>query len=334
MRPDSTEYRLVRDTLELEEAEGITRSEALERVKEGAAKPSLAQFAVWCGLVAATEHDVRDRVQKELDQKHKNSWPNRLIEWARAFFSSGLLFVVLGIALIAWADHEQDDSHTAFTFVYVVLGIAITLYGTGTQAAGAMRSDLLTNGWFQGSMAGGAGVLAFLAGWAIVEKHTEMRGAFDQQTKYVKVSFEIGSEDRTIAINPEEHFLSAYLEGLPVLTSSLEDQFVVLLPKRANSKRCLFALQLEFSGKDGTRVPMDDLFNFVLEPECPETTTETEASTAIRVGLTPRDRAGADFDEYVAEETVEFEPKIIATLPRIDQQRTIGQNEVNLGLFE
>ncbi|WP_415402447.1 hypothetical protein [Tateyamaria sp. SN3-11] len=334
MQADTTNYKLVRDAETLMRDEGVTRSQALERLNGDKREPSRTQFATWFELVAATEQDIRLKLAAELEKEQNNGLLQRLINWAQAFFSSGLLFVVVGIALIAWADNTQDDSHTAFTFVYVVLGIAITLYGTGTQAAGAMRSDLLTNGWFQGSMAGGAGLLAFLAGWAIVEKHTEMRGAFDQQTKYLKVAFEIESKDRTIAVDPNGHFISAHHEGLPVLTSSMENQFVVLLPQKANSEKCLFALRLEFSARDGTKVPMDDAFNFVLTPDCSENLTTEEATSAITVGLAPRDRAGADFDEYVAKSTIEFEPKIVQRTLSVDQVSMVGQNDVNLGIFE
>ncbi|MBY5933109.1 hypothetical protein KUV51_08890 [Tateyamaria omphalii] len=330
MKPNSSEYTFVRDVQVLEKSERLSLEDAFAKHKGTASKPSLAQFKIWYGLVGATEKDVRTRIEAELEQ----SALQRIIGWIRAFFSSGLLFVVLGIALIAWADHAQDESHTAFTFVYVVLGIAISLYGTGTQAAGSMRSDLLTNGWFQGSMAGGAGVLAFLAGWAIVEKHAEMRQAFDQQTKYLKVSFEIGSRDKTIAISPDEHVLSAYLEGLPVLTSTLEDQFIVLLPKQANSDRCAFPVHLEFAGRDGTQLLMDNAFHFVVDPECEEAPTQGAMSETVLVDLTPRERAGADFDEYVATRTVEFEQRLIAAAPRADQPVTVGQNDISLGAFE
>lgn len=334
MQADTTNYKLVRDAEALMRAEDITRAEALAKLNGKRREPSRAQFAIWSELVAATEQDMRKRVADELKESRGSRILQRLIKWAQAFFSSGLLFVVVGLALIAWADNAQNDSHTAFTFVYVVLGIAITLYGTGTQAAGAMRSDLLTNGWFQGSMAGGAGLLAFLAGWAIVENHVDMRGAFDQQTKYLKVAFEIGSKDRTIAVDPSEHFISAHHEGLPVLTSSIENQFIVLLPQKANSERCLFSLRLEFSGRDGRKVPMDNAFDFVLGPNCSDSTKTAENESAIIVDLSPRDRAGADFDEYVAQNTIEFEPNILQRVRAVDQEEVVGQNDINLRIFE
>ena len=334
MRPKSDEYELVIGVQDLEKRQGLGQEEALAQAKGSATKPSLAQFKVWRALVDATAYDVRQQVTKEIEQDHEQPWPYRVIGWIRAFFTSGLLFVGLGIALIAWADHVQDDSHTAFTFVYVVLGIAITLYGTGTQAVGAMRSDLLTNGWFQGSMAGGAGLLAFLAGWAIVEKHTEMREAFDQQTKYVKVSFEIGSRDKLLAIRPDQHVLSASLEGLPVLTSSLEDQFVLLLPQPANSRRCEYPVKMEFAGRDGTQLRIDDAFHFLLGPDCANAAGDSETDKAVLVGLTPRQRAGADFDEYVAPDTVEFEQKILAVRAEDTPPDALGRNDLGLEFLE
>jgi hypothetical protein len=47
--------------------------------------------------------------------------------------TSGLFFMVVGIAFLVVAGSTITRTHSALTFVLVVVGVAILLYGTGTQ---------------------------------------------------------------------------------------------------------------------------------------------------------------------------------------------------------
>lgn len=98
-----------------------------------------------------------------------------------AFMSSGWFFMLVGIALLWAAYGTMGETHTSFTFVLVVVGIAILLYGTGTQSAGEAASDKVKI-----YLAGGAGVLAFLVGYGIVEKSPAIKAAFQVEKKYFR----------------------------------------------------------------------------------------------------------------------------------------------------
>lgn len=85
-------------------------------------------------------------------------------------------------ALMLWSAYgTMGETHTSFTFVLVVVGVAILLYGTGTQSAGES-----VTGQLKVYVAGGAGVLAFLVGYGIVYKSPEIKAAFQVEKKYFR----------------------------------------------------------------------------------------------------------------------------------------------------
>ena len=52
-----------------------------------------------------------------------------------AFFRSGFFFMLFGTAFLYFAFANGQRAHSAMTFILVVIGSAIVLFGTGTQAA-------------------------------------------------------------------------------------------------------------------------------------------------------------------------------------------------------
>src|SRR5262245_37293119 len=78
------------------------------------------------------------------------------------FFSTGLFYIVLGIGFL-WISFQNLESHPAFIFLLVILGVAIVLYGTGTQATGSGNT-----GQMNIAIAGGAGVLAAFFGFGVM----------------------------------------------------------------------------------------------------------------------------------------------------------------------
>ena len=103
--------------------------------------------------------------------------------------SSGVFFMVVGTAFLWAAYSTMTETHTSFTFVLVVVGVAILLYGTGTQSVGQFGSES-TNAKYKVAVAGGAGVLAFLVGFGIVEKSPQIQNAFQVEKKYFRYMIE------------------------------------------------------------------------------------------------------------------------------------------------
>jgi hypothetical protein len=99
---------------------------------------------------------------------------------------ASLFFVGLGIVFLWAAYRTMYEAHATFSFVLVVVGVAILLYGTGTQGAGSFDSDVGAAAYKIG-IAGGAGILALCIGWGVVKFSKEMKDAFQIERKYVRL---------------------------------------------------------------------------------------------------------------------------------------------------
>jgi hypothetical protein len=104
------------------------------------------------------------------------------------FVSSGFFFMLVGAATLWWAFYTMGNTHASFTFVLVVVGVAVLLYGTGTQGVGNFETAAGELKYKIG-MAGGAGILAFCVGIGIVEKSSDIKRAFQIEKKYLRLSF-------------------------------------------------------------------------------------------------------------------------------------------------
>jgi hypothetical protein len=131
----------------------------------------------------------------------------------------------LGAAILLIAYSTMGPAHTAFTFVLVVLGVAILLYGTGTQGMGSLDSTSGA-GKYRVAIAGGAGVLAFCVALGIIHYSNQMKGAFQVQKKYVRVQFGPGDPSSDLS-----QFLAHFsIDGLSVPSFRHGKVFEVLVP--------------------------------------------------------------------------------------------------------
>ena len=113
-----------------------------------------------------------------------------LSNWGR-FFSSGLFFMIVG-GLFIWAAYSTiGKTHAAMTFVFVVVGVAILQYGTGTQGIGNFDSGENAGkvARYKVALAGGAGVLAFCIAAGFVTFDASMKRAFRVEQDYVRLDF-------------------------------------------------------------------------------------------------------------------------------------------------
>lgn len=98
------------------------------------------------------------------------------------FTTSGLFFMLFGSVLLLLAELSMGHTHSSLSFILVVTGVAILLYGTGTQGIGQFG-----NNSYKIAIAGGAGVLSLVIGYGIVVKQDSIKEAFQTQTKYIKL---------------------------------------------------------------------------------------------------------------------------------------------------
>jgi hypothetical protein len=108
-----------------------------------------------------------------------------VIDSVTSFVSSGFFFLVLGGALLFVAQAYMSTNHAGITFVLVVLGVALLLYGTGTQGMGQFNSP--AGAGYNVAIAGGAGIVAFVVAYGIIEYSSKMRDAFQPERKFVRV---------------------------------------------------------------------------------------------------------------------------------------------------
>jgi len=142
------------------------------------------------------------------------------------FFSSGVFFMIVGALALLAAFLTMGSTHASFTFVLVVIGVAILLYGTGTQGAGNFENTAGEMRYKIG-VAGGAGILAFAVGMGIVVRADDIRGAFQIERKYAQLVF----RDQGDGIGSLSSYVSEItVDGVPVPTFRSGDYIVAFVP--------------------------------------------------------------------------------------------------------
>jgi membrane protein implicated in regulation of membrane protease activity len=131
-------------------------------------------------MLDAVKQEIRDQVTQSVAQAMP-AQPVAPLTGFAAFTQSGIFFILLGLALLLVAYWGLGIVHTTFSFVLVVLGVAILLYGTGTQGMGRVEraSDQAK---YNIALAGGAGVLSFCIAYGIALLG-EMQRAFQIERK-------------------------------------------------------------------------------------------------------------------------------------------------------
>jgi hypothetical protein len=173
------------------------------------------------------------------------------------FFTSGNFYIVVG-SLFLWAAFSKaDDAHSALIFILVILGVAIVLYGTGTQAAGTGSAQAPTNDQIKANIAiaGGAGVLAAVFGFGIISYKDGLVGVFKRTIDYGVIELYLDTNNTTSATTKFDRYeVAAHLPGsrplplwknessiqifVPILNlNTVSDVNVVLRPKPDLARR-------------------------------------------------------------------------------------------------
>lgn len=173
--------------------------------------------------VTAPARDTVDLLLERLMAQQSAAPPARDIWY---FLSSGVFFMLVGALTLIFAFITMGTTHASFTFILVVVGVAILLYGTGTQGAGNFETSAGEMKYKIG-VAGGAGVLAFAVALGIVMKSNDIRDAFQVERKYARLIFRdpgdgVGSMANYIA--------EVSVDGVPVPSYRSGDFIVAYLP--------------------------------------------------------------------------------------------------------
>lgn len=148
------------------------------------------------------------------------------------FFRSGLFFMIVGCGILFIAYEAFNASHSTFTFILVVVGTAILLFGTGTQAIGKADGAAEQIGNYELKMAGGAGLLSLIIAAGLVQYNEEIFETFAPRVSFVRVPVVIEEQ----ATNPDTpsyiiHVTKPNGEHLP--TVSQGKSTFVLFDRRA-----------------------------------------------------------------------------------------------------
>jgi hypothetical protein len=140
------------------------------------------------------------------------------------FCGSGLFFIVLGMAFLFVANWSIGRAHAGMSFVLVVLGVAVLLYGTGTQGAANLNNgDNAAK--YNVAIAGGAGVLAFCVAYGIIEYSPKMRDAFQVEKKYIRLQIQSTGREAI------PYYAAVFsIDGAEVPASRRNDVIEILVP--------------------------------------------------------------------------------------------------------
>ena len=145
----------------------------------------------------------------------------------QGFFSSGIFFILLGLAFLVAAYFSLERGvHTSFSFVLVVLGIAILLFGTGTQGIGRLESNTQA-ARYSIAVAGGAGALAVAIGVGMSMMGPRIQQAFELQTRYVSAELRPASDGNSSFAGWWGHF---ELDGRPIASFRQGEFFFAYVP--------------------------------------------------------------------------------------------------------
>ena len=150
------------------------------------------------------------------------------IDLVASFFSSGFFFLVLGGVILFIAQDRMSTNHAGITFVLVVLGVALLLYGTGTQGMGQFTAG--AGAGCNIAIAGGAGIVAFVVAYGIIKYSTDMRDAFQPERKFVRVLVQGGDGVTEIAKYASTFEIDGVAVPAAVKTRNVVEVYVPYLP--------------------------------------------------------------------------------------------------------
>ena len=203
------------------------------------------------GEASAARAEIRSILTELIRERGspRDRTPQNLWERFTQFTSSGLFFMIVGALFLLAAAWTMNSQHAAFTFVMVVVGVAVLLFGTGTQGVGQAEAP-----GYRVAIAGGAGLIAFCVGWGIIKFADDIKTVFQIERKYVRVNLE-GLEGADYVGN---YVAAITLNGMGIPVARHPDSIEVFIPYTARdwvkSKQGAFVESTENSFANCQRV--------------------------------------------------------------------------------
>ena len=194
---------------------------------EGPKEPGAKTFDDVLANYATLEKAVHDAIEQLKLQTAASSPPSK---WDRfnQFTSSGLFFMIVGAGFLLVAAITLNTAHASFSFVLVVIGVAVLLFGTGTQGVGEAQAT-----GYKVAIAGGAGVIAFCVGWGIIHYADSIKTVFQIEKKYIRVVL-VGGDGSS---NLSSYVATFSIDGVAIPSAKYEDFVEVFVPYFASDWR-------------------------------------------------------------------------------------------------
>ncbi len=175
----------------------------------------------------------------------------------KKFFSSGVFYIVLGgiFLFTSYVQIGEPKSHPSFIFLLAILGVAIVLYGTGTQAIGKSNT-----GTTNVAIAGGAGVLAIVLGFGVVQFNEAIQKVFSSAKYYAVIRLVPDSR----SANLDDFVIRARLPNSQPLHLWKSDQEVqILVPVSNSDKLTELTVVARRRGPGGANRPFNQVYEIV-----------------------------------------------------------------------
>jgi hypothetical protein len=188
--------------------------------------------------------------------------------------------------------------HTSFSFVLVVLGIAILLFGTGTQGMGRFSSADATGRYTVG-IAGGAGILAIAIGYGMVERGEKIQQVFEIQRHYAWVMFE---SNQDCALSIDNYWAEFTSDGEQLAYKRQNGEIFVLFPYSYNE--ILRAKETaKVTGKDvvksiDAKLMVKDPSTLAVDPKRPCAKNPNPHLAIPMSQLSEQSESGFDFEKF------------------------------------
>jgi hypothetical protein len=168
----------------------------------------------------------------------------------KLFFASPMFFILLGALFIYCALILLDETHTGFVFILAVLGIAMILFGTGSQAVLSGELPPAAVGKISVGIAGGAAALAAIFGYGIVYLESGIQEFFKRTVDYGFVELTTaGTANQTVDL--DEHIVSATtIEGRPLHLWKQTNRMQIMVPRYSQHHTSTIAVSIR-----GPRIP-------------------------------------------------------------------------------
>lgn len=167
----------------------------------------------------------------------------------KTFFTAPIFYVILGCMFLYVSFVLLNRAHPAFLLLVAILGVAILLYGTGTQAAMTGQGDNKQIGASaQIAIAGGAGALAAFFGFGVVYMNTDIQKVFKRTMDYGVLEIVTSRVLDGYAIQAKQG------DGRPLHQWINENKLQLLIPFNGVDSRSIVAVSLTSEQANAAKV--------------------------------------------------------------------------------